>query len=185
MKADLTPSLWRTCRVLANARRLILLRSVCIDGSGNVSELAQRTGLQVEKASMHLRLLQSRGLLRAGRVGPRVYYAARADPLVRHAGPMLAVLRRAVVKESANDMRRVFTCFTHPRRQILVRCLASGPCDGDVLAARCRMSHSAAFRHLDKLQRRGIVSRDEDGVYTLLRPATLLGRRLLRIALDA
>lgn len=185
MKTDLTPSLWRTCRVLANPRRLSLLRSICSEGPGSVSELAQRVKLPLEKASVHLRLLQARGLIRASRVGARVFYEARPDPLVRHATPLLQGMRRAVIKDSAADIRRVVTGFTHPRRQILVRCLADGPCDLDVLAARGRMSRSAAFRHLGKLERRGFVMHDADQIYTLLQPVSPIARRLLQIALKS
>ena len=184
MQTDLTPSLWRTCRVLANTRRLCLLRSVCGDGGGCVSDLAQRTGLPEEKASQHLRLLQSRGLLRAVRTGPRVLYLARADPLVRHAVPLLAALRDAVRAEVADDLLRQLTAFTHPRRQVLVRCLADRPGDVDELAMRSGISRPALFRHLRKLVCRGFVGCTQEGAYVLLRPDSIFGRCLLQIALE-
>ena len=184
MQMDLTPSLWRTCRVLANVRRLALLQSVCVDGDGCVSELAQRLGLPEEKASQHLRLLQSRGILRAIRTGPRVIYQARADPLVRHAVPLLAALRDAVCVDSADELCRLVTAFTHPRRQVLVRCLATQPGDVDELGARCSISRPAIFRHIKKLSRRGFVGCSESGAYILLRPESTFGRRLLQIAIE-
>ncbi|MEI6210558.1 MAG: ArsR family transcriptional regulator [bacterium] len=184
MQTDLTPSLWRTCRVLANARRLCLLRSVVVDGAGCVSELAQRTSLPEEKASQHLRLLQSRGLLRAMRTGPHVSYHARADPLVKHAEPLLAALCDAVRVESAEDLLSEVTAFTHPRRQVLVRCLAEKPLDAVALAARSKISMPAVFRHLRKLRRRGLVGCTSEDTYVLLRPESRFAQRLLQIAVE-
>ncbi|MEI8242792.1 MAG: helix-turn-helix domain-containing protein [bacterium] len=147
--------------------------------------MAQRTGLPEEKASQHLRFLQSRGLLRAVRTGPRVFYQARADPLVRHAIPLLEALRDAVRTESADDLFRLVTAFTHPRRQVVVRCLAARAGAVDDVAARTGISKPAVFRHLAKLTRRGFVGCTEAGEYVLLRPASIFGRRLLQIALES
>lgn len=85
MVARLAPTIWRTCRILANASRLQLLAAIPDNGRATVSELARRCHVPPNVASENLRLIQSRGLLRASREGRWVYYSVGADESVRHA----------------------------------------------------------------------------------------------------
>jgi DNA-binding transcriptional ArsR family regulator len=185
MGADLKPTLWRTCRVLSHPGRWRLLAAVLARGQLTVAGAAAASRLRANKASEGLRLLQSRGLLRAERVGSRVWYTPVADPLVEHAGTLLRVLKRAQRGGlAAGELTRAVTAYTHPRRLAIVRALAAAPRHPEALAAACHMSGRAAFRHLGKLNRRGLLVEDAQGRYALKRPDTLLGRVLLRLAAD-
>jgi DNA-binding transcriptional ArsR family regulator len=184
MDATLKPTLWRTCRVLANERRLRLLVAVIQQEGASVSVLAASCGLAPNKATEHLRLLQSRGLLACRRVSRWVLYAAAPDPLVAHAADVLAATRAAIGRqESTAEMVRAFTAFTHPRRIAMVRALPGKPIPLHVLAGRSGMSLPAAVRHADKLRRRGAIVESADG-WQLATPTNALLRALKGIALS-
>ncbi len=61
------PTLWRTCRVLANPKRLACLRAVMGTPNLCVEEIAREAGLDEVQGSMALRALQARGLIAAYR----------------------------------------------------------------------------------------------------------------------
>jgi DNA-binding transcriptional ArsR family regulator len=74
--------------------------------------------------------------------------------------------RRSSGRQSAprdgieEDLFATFTAFTHPRRlQILRRLDAYGETAPDVLSEALSMSPAAVARHLDKLSRRGLVTK--------------------------
>ncbi len=184
MAAKLAPTLWRTCRVLANEARLRVLAVVLREGPLCVSAVAARARLSEARASAALRGLQARGLLRATRSGRWVWYEARADRTVTHAGPLLAAVggeldgggasRRAVI--------RLVTAFTHPRRLRVVRHLAPGAgLRANDLARAAGMPLQALYRHLDKLARRGFVRR-RGPAWCLTCPPGPLAAQLLREA---
>lgn len=56
---------------------------VCLKQARCVSEIAEATGLSASLVSHHLRLLRASRMLRADRIGRRVFYVA-ADDHVRH-----------------------------------------------------------------------------------------------------
>ncbi len=166
MTISLTPSLWRTCRVLANPLRLACLHAVCDDRDHTVSELAQRARLSPTVASLYLRQLQARGLIRSVRVGRWVRYSAIADPAVAHAADVLAAMKRAL-RRSHPPYRRLFrtlTGFTHPRRLVILRAL---PDNNAVPVERLHdvtgIPVPALSRHLNKLRRHGLARRTPSG----------------------
>ncbi|HRU19519.1 MAG TPA: helix-turn-helix transcriptional regulator [Kiritimatiellia bacterium] len=59
------PTLWRTCRVLANARRLACLRVVMGTPNLCVQEIAREVRFGEAQVSLALRALQARGLIAA------------------------------------------------------------------------------------------------------------------------
>ena len=61
----LAPTLWRTCRVLAGATRLALLRLIIESPDLRVADLAALAGLSESRTSQELRRLQARGLVQA------------------------------------------------------------------------------------------------------------------------
>ena len=73
-KPELRPTLWRTCRVLANRRRLEIFHFLLQKPDQTVSAVAKRFKFPVPIASESLRLLESRSLLIARRVGRYVKY---------------------------------------------------------------------------------------------------------------
>ena len=77
----LSPTLWRTCRVLAGGTRLALLRRVIKHPGLSVSELVAAEKIDLARASQELRRLQARGIVDVEREGRRVRYFPEPDPL--------------------------------------------------------------------------------------------------------
>jgi DNA-binding transcriptional ArsR family regulator len=167
MTADdqLLPTLWRTCRVLANRTRLRLLMSVLQYPHGSVSAVATATGHDLSVTSIGLRALNARGLIGARRHSKWVYYDAETDPRVPAAGALLSAIRLSLREDPdpTDKLFHLFTAFTHPRRIEIVRELARGPRRQTELRARLAISTPALQRHLTKLKRRGIVISTKHG----------------------
>lgn len=159
------PTIWRTCRVLANRRRLACLRAVLQSPGSTVGEVAAAAVLPEDQASLCLRALQARGLLHGSRVSRWVHYYPAPDPLVPVAAPLLDAVRHALLKTrmGAPQIISCLTAFTHPRRLSILRTLLRG---GQVsftgLARAGQMSEAALFRHLMKLSVRGVVVEEDD-----------------------
>ena len=186
MQTPLSPTLWRTCRVLANASRLRVLKTVLDHGPACVGAIARVGGVSEVSATQQLRLLQARGLLAATRQSRWVYYSASADPAVEHAAPLLAALRQAFARGvETPELLFALTAYTHPRRIALVRLLAAGPASVDEMSARGGLSRVACYRHVDKLKRRGIVKLGDGNRFQLASPAFAFGAALLLEALGS
>jgi DNA-binding transcriptional ArsR family regulator len=182
---DLQPTLWRTCRVLANERRIGVLAYICANGSACVTETAAATHISQPQATQHLRLLQSRGLLRATRSSRWVTYAPIADPLVKHARGMLEAIQCSLKrKEPPEDIICALTAFTHPRRLLIVLALLAQPLTFEQLVARCRISPPALYRHLRKLERRGVLAPAMNGTYQLCTPPSKLLHNLIDLVAE-
>lgn len=180
-RPDLAPTLWRTCRVLANTRRLDLVRAMVGHPPQTVTELSRRCGQSFTLCCQYLRLLQSRGLCRAARHGRWVSYELRADPAVRNSPEILDALVRELSRPDAELARilKALTACTHPRRvEMLARLRAAPDQTTDALRAATRISYAALCRHLDKLERRGFV-RWKSARVELLEPTGALEQALL------
>jgi len=184
MGRALKPSLWRTARVLANLRRLRVLHAVSRSGRISVSAVAAQCRLSLPNATQMLRALQARGLLRAQRVGGWVFYSPDPDPAVAFARPLAAALRTALSADAQTrrDILRQLTAYTHHRRIAIVRAVSAGSQTKPAVARACRISAQALTRHLDKLQRRGVIG-ERDEHLLLLTPASPLAATLLTLAL--
>ena len=181
----LAPTLWRTCRVLACQRRLAVLAAVLAKGPVCVKDVARICRMPQNTATQYLRALQSRGLLAANRKSRWVFYVPRADASVQHAEPMLAAMKKAIVQdEPREEMAAHLTAYTHPRRIMIARRLATGVARLETLAHDTCISVPACYRHLDKLQSRGVVVVDARGSWKLAHPATGLATALLHAALE-
>lgn len=164
--ATLTPSFWRTCRVLANLRRRRILALLLRTAPLAVADISAACGLTPPRASVHLRALQARGLVEGTPHGRHVLYCPRADPRVSRSEPLLAIVRRSLQRpDDDRTWMRAFTAFTHARRLRVLRALAQGPADADDLVRRCHISRPALYRHLHKLTRRGLVEHLDDARY--------------------
>src|SRR5208282_3046222 len=112
----LQPTLWRTCRVLANDTRLRLLAQLVRKQPQSVSELAAQCSLTLPIASQSLRALEARGLLRVNRIRRRVEYhiptRSEAGSLADLIAALLAVLHRKPLPTRA--IMKLATAFTHP-----------------------------------------------------------------------
>lgn len=178
----LHPTLWRTCRVLANPVRLRVLQQVSAGGETHVSAAARACHLPLSSATAALRALQARGLLGVRREGSFVIYVARADDSVEHATAVLAAVRQAFRSSNLpEEIMRGATAFTHVRRILIVQALAVEPVDASTLSVVCGISRSALYRHLDKLARRGVVSADRNDVWQLVAPKSRFLRELVTL----
>jgi DNA-binding transcriptional ArsR family regulator len=167
--ALLNPTLWRTCRILAGATRVRMLRLVMASPGLTVTEMAGRLRIGLSRASQELRRLNSRGLLAATRAGSEVRYRLSPDPQVADAGVLTAAIRaglRASGVAPDAAFLRIASCFTHPRRLAIVRELLKGPRAVAVLRHGTGIPLRALKRHLVLMCTRGIVGR-KDGVYWL------------------
>jgi DNA-binding transcriptional ArsR family regulator len=179
----LRPSLWRTCRVLANRVRLRLLWELVRRPGQTVGEVAIRLHVSGPVASKYLRELNARGLLEAHRVGGSVYYRPHADPSVADAKPLLAALA-ATFRSQAKPVDFIFrqvTGFTHARRLSVVAILGAGPVGFADLSERSQIPWRALSRHVKKLTDRGVI-RCVRGRYRMAKPECLLAATLLKLA---
>jgi DNA-binding transcriptional ArsR family regulator len=144
---------------LANRTRLRILRELARAANRSVSSIGLELGLAPAVASVHLRTLAARGLLRAHRSGPWVHYSLEPDPSIPEAGALVRALRRALKTDAraVEHVYRLSTAFTHPRRQAVYEELRKGECTPAELGRRTGMSRFALRRHLAKLTERGFA----------------------------
>lgn len=181
----LSPTLWRTCRVLANGTRLNCLKVVLDRLEICVEDVAEMVGVTDNEASKSLRALQSRGLISSRRESRWVIYFPSTNPLVESAKPLLDAVSKALHDEQVSmiDIEKACTAYTHMRRIVITRLLSSsGPLDISGIKKATGYSFQAIKRHLVKLVDRRTVS-EEDGVYTLCKSKDPLSKALLRIVL--
>ena len=179
----LQPTLWRTCRVLANHTRLQILELLVEQQPRTVSAVAAKLHLTLPVASQALRALEARSLLTSSRVGRRVEYRLGPGPN-SESGPTLVTTVRAMLQRDAAGKESIFklaTAFTHPRRIEVFRLLQSEPRPLAQLQAASRISLRALFRHLRKLEVRGFLVRGGEK-YSMVSHSHPLGRELARLA---
>lgn len=188
MNEKLEPTLWRSCRALANRNRLLLLRAMIDEPPLCVQTLSERCKLKKSVCSQYLRMLNARGFTQASRCGRWVDYALEANPSVKHASTMLQAVIQAVKGFTSlkqyDPVLKDLTLFTCPRRIRIVRVLRLNPhITPSALARLCRMPRRSLLRQLKKLERRDVISREESFV-TLHPPTRPLAKTLLMIALE-
>ncbi|MSU56772.1 MAG: metalloregulator ArsR/SmtB family transcription factor [Pedosphaera sp.] len=178
----LQPTLWRTCRVLANQTRLKILALLARSQWLTVSAVAENLDLTLAVASQSLRALESRGLLSVRRDGRRVLYGFNRTS-ESAANPLAAQLRTALHRGSVSAAMifRLATAFTHPRRVEIVRLLQTEPRTVLQMQVATGISYPAMIRHLHKLESRGFVAQ-RDGNFVAVEPLESLGRVLGRMA---
>lgn len=178
----LNPTLWRTCRVIANETRLNLLWTLFDETELPVWKLSQRTDMSMSNTSTQLRALHSRGLISMRRKKMMVLYRAEPNTALAFAPRLLQALQNCHDNSvSFKTVIRMATAFTHERRIDIVKVLNTAPLDYQQLLNHTGMSTSALSRHLGKLIARGYV-KEQKGIYRLTRPRNLLGRTLLDTA---
>jgi DNA-binding transcriptional ArsR family regulator len=151
-----------------------------------VSDVSRDLRIPLSVASESLRLLNSRGLLRATRSGRWVVYSTGADPTIEHAPIILRALRGTLRphQKSVNQAFSALTGFTHPRRIAVFKALADGPSHLAELRSKTGISTPALQRHLGKLRRRGYVQRHR-GLYSRRCPQRPLLKALMELAARA
>ncbi len=183
MKTEVRPTLWRTCRALANMQRLQMMMLLNDAGAMGVSRMAQEMECTTGEASEALRILNARGLLRVRRLGRNVYYVIGANTSISWTSPLL----HAVMEElkSGRDGRecafKALTGLTHYRRHRILYELSLEDMDLARLRARTGISKSALQRHLRKLCMRGLVTQKKAS-YCRARPRNILKKTLLSLS---
>jgi DNA-binding transcriptional ArsR family regulator len=179
------PTLWRTCRAIANRTRLQVFRLLVRQPSQTVSDVATRLGRPLSLTSEYLRTLEARGLLIARRVSRRVIY--RLNPATDGGpAPKLVAALRSALQCEVQPLETLFnlaTAFTHPRRIEIFRVLHAKPRTRAEVQVVTGISSRAVQRHLKKLQARHFVTR-KGGVYAVARCPHAFGRELARIAIE-
>jgi DNA-binding transcriptional ArsR family regulator len=181
--APLQPTLWRTCRVLANRTRLEMLAVLLETPGQTVSAIAAHFKITLSMASQSLRALEARSLLIVRRVGRRVSYRHAPSAGESIASRLGAAVRMALQRdpEAIETIFKQVTAFTHPRRIEIFRHLCQRPHTLSQLQAVTRISEPALARHLRKLTMRGFVT-PQHGLYAVGTPGNALGRELARLA---
>ncbi|MCK5675744.1 MAG: winged helix-turn-helix transcriptional regulator [Verrucomicrobia bacterium] len=179
---ELRPTLWRTCRIIANETRLQLLWHLFTDGELCVTQLSRKVNVGQPTASNQLRALSARGLITPRREKKNVIYRAEANNGVDFAPEQLEALRKCHEQSmSLKTVIRQATAFTHERRIEIVRALNSKILPFYELRGITGMSPAALSRHLEKLEARRFIKKT-DGLYRIVCPGNPLGRTLIEIA---
>ncbi len=160
---ELTPTLWRTARILAGPTRLELLGRILAKPDQCVSELTRAAAISETRASQELRRLQSRGLVQTQRIGRWVRYRPVPDPKVPSAKPLLAAVKEALAKRGPAETILAAKAFAHERRLKMIHLLQDGPRRGEELQFMAGLSKPALFRHLHVLKAAGVVQRSRQG----------------------
>ena len=178
------PTLWRTCRVLANDTRLRLFAQLLRKQPQSVSRLAELVTVTLPVASQSLRALESRGLLRVRRVRRRVEYRIPSAAEAGAMGGLVEALQACLGRENMTieQVIKLATAFTHPSRIEIYRSLKSGQKSQVQIQAPLRLSIPALSRHLAKLVARGYVTLDDVGIYSIVRHPHWIGRVLADLA---
>lgn len=177
------PTLWRTCRAIANRRRLRIFGWLVQHPDQTVSAVARALRLPLSLTSFYLRTLEARGLLTVRRVGRFVRYQPLSATSQSSAAGLAAALTEAFQKESysVEQVFRLATAFTHPRRIEAFRLLNQAPSAASQLRATTRISGWALARHLNKLEARGFIARRGE-LYEAVRQRSRLSLELARLA---
>jgi DNA-binding transcriptional ArsR family regulator len=180
------PTLWRTCRALANHSRLQLFGLLLREPGLSVAAVAVRLKMPISVASEYLRALEARGLLTVKRKGRRVTYRPGVEK-GEGAGPRLVTALRLAFCQERQMEETVFklaTAFTHPRRIAVFRALQSHPRTLGQLQMATGIPTRSLVRHLMKLEARGFVMCRE-GIYAATERPDALGRELARLAAES
>ncbi len=186
MRPELTPTLWRTCRALANERRLRILALLHAEPDLAVSQVAKTMDCPASEISESLRILNARGLLRVTRRNRHVYYRVGSDPSIPWTKPLLRAVLRVLTTDSDGATRvfRAATALTHPRRQSILAALRLADMNLNELQHSTAISKPALKRHLRKLRSRGFIAYRHRR-YSLIRSRDALHQTLLDLASQA
>jgi len=175
-------ALWKTCRVLANKTRLDILQNLMCNAERCVLHVARANNLTEVVASQHLRLLHEHGFLQVERKSKWTFYRAGAPLKGSYAEHIFEPLKKRLMSKnsSKDDILRLFTAFTHPRRIEIAKALLIRDHKFEELISACDISRQALYRHLDKLISRNFISQN-NGAYQIIRSR----KGLKKVLLDA
>jgi DNA-binding transcriptional ArsR family regulator len=181
--SPLQPTLWRTCRTIANRIRLKMFALLLQRPGQTVSAVAEHLSQRLSLSSEYLRALEARGLLKSRRVGRWVEYRPSPATGDGPASGLVSGLRWAFQNEPqpVETIFRLATAFSHPRRIEIFRALQTEPRNLGQIQAATRISGWALHRHLRKLEARAFVT-CHLGLYAAAKRPDGLGRELARLA---
>ena len=179
-QTPLRPTLWRTCRILANRSRLRALALLLRHSPLTVTEVARQLDMTLSFASQSLRALEARGMLKVKRRGRSVEYAPVPEPK-GFARDLLPALQVELTGDdhSVRTVFRILTAFTHPKRILLYQAIPSAGIRFEDLARRLPFDRQSLRRHLRKLLTRHLLIQTSDG---FIRPAFPVGALPLALA---
>jgi predicted transcriptional regulator len=180
----LSPTLWRTCRVLSGSTRLALFRRISKNPGLSVGALARAERISLGRTSQELRRLQSRGIVSVKRTGRFVRYYPEPDPSVPSAPLVLRALQEtcARFRASADDRTaRLAAGVSHEKRLAMVRALQVGPLAVHEMQAVLKIPAQTLWHHLRFLETGGWVER-ERGRWKLAPNDHPLAKCLLKLA---
>jgi len=179
------PILWRTCRVIANLRRLELLWCLFAHGPRCLFELAEDVGISDPQASIHLYALASQGLIRQHRKKMRLISVPESNTKVAFAEGLLTSLQAChQAGMSTHAVFKQVTAFTHARRIEIIQVLPEKGFSIEQLAEQTHISESSLARHLAKLTARGFIRKKEDHFFKEI-PPDALSQTLFKIIDEA
>ena len=181
--SELRPSLWRTCRVLANRRRLRIFSFLIDHPEATVSAIAKGINVPLSSTSKALRLLESRSLLMAKRSGSFVRYSVAGHNRTGRHGGLTTTLKEAFENHPGrvNAVFSLVAVFTQPLRIEIFNALRGQPQSFEQVRIATGVSSRALDRHLQKLESRGFIRR-RHGCYRTVRPSNEVQRELVRLA---
>ena len=185
MSDSLNPTLWRTCRMLANSRRLKIIQHLIDNGPLTLTELATASSMSLPACSQYTRQITARGLCRETRKGTYAFFDLYPDPSIPYSPYLLLGIIESLLRKKQDYTEPIadLTAYTHVRRIMIVNYLfkeeSARLCD---MQQDLPISEAALLRHLNKLISRKVVSRSENECYHLLKPPTMLSKKLLMIA---
>jgi len=162
-KMRLSPTIWRTCRVLSGRTRLALLRRILTDPGQSVSRLALVEKISIPRASQELRRLQSRGIVGVKRVGRFVQYYPVSDPLVYSAAPILRAMKGTFKQFSKTTDEQIAWKahgLSHPKRIAIVQVLRQGAMPLSRMQISLQTSGQTLLHHLGFLKEGGWVEKN-------------------------
>ena len=156
----LTPTLWKTCRVVANPVRLRILRILMKKKVLTVMDMVQMMDMPKGTISLYLKELQARGLIHAKRKSVNVFYEFKSDPIVPQAAKIMDIVT-ALFRGKGSD-KDIIALFSALRTSNAVKMLAyllkdGGWVDCTALGRRLRISLLTVLKHRRTLCRNGFV----------------------------
>jgi hypothetical protein len=187
MENELNPTLWRTCRMLANARRLGIIHQLIGKDPQTLTQLATACKMSVSACSQYTRQITARGLCREIRNGRFAYFDLYADLSIPYAASLLIAVIASLKHAKRNYKEQIadLTAYTHVSRIRIMRYVVQhGVSETCEMKSALHISKPALFRHINKLIRRNRLQAVKTGGYQLVQPETVLARELLYIATD-
>ncbi len=156
----LSPTLWKTCRVVANPVRLRILRILMKEKSLTVMGMVRQTAMRKGTISLYLKELQARGLIHARRKSVNVFYEFKSDPIVPQAGRVMEIVM-GMFQEGRSD-EEVIALFSALRTSNAVKMMkyllkTGGWVDCEEIGRQLRISARTVLKHRRTLCRNGFA----------------------------